>query len=339
MGNKLSSNVPQPSKLDATIIAGLLICALLAAGFAYWRMGPAREVTDEDFQFPELTVNQQKLEQQRQEKYADVNLQQVQGEWQELIAAARQVHRAQFGGVSQEEQLKRAATVKVWANETVLGSGFDAFVVTGEPVFRECATGLDTLLGAIQSGQVTMDEAKANPPAEEFAAYRDNCGKLLPVLVERGLVTEEGKWSSKVSPHIVDLLNRYRWAHIIHDQKDPWAQLTKEGALAFARWRVEDAIGYTLEERQKFLAKLARQFPNYNAGFAYGMLAYKAGDYEKALEYFDRLAKAQPRSDYQRYAEYLRQKVGGAKGDPAGGAGDASESGSKDESATVEKSH
>lgn len=314
MGSNLSRKAPQASKLDRTILAGVLICALLAAGFAYWRMGPAREVTDDDFKFPELTVNLQKLERQRQEKYADVNLQQVENEWQQLIAAAREVHRGQFADISQEEQLKRAATVKVWANETILGSGFEGFVATGEPIFRECAAGLQELLGAVQKGEISLEKAQEELPGDRFTTYRDNCGNLLPVIAERGLVTEDGKWASKNAPVIADLLNRYRWAHIIHDQKDPWSQLTKEGARTLARWRVEDAKGYTVEQRRKFLSTLSSQFPDYNAEFALGLLAYRAGETQKALEHFERLAEAQPRSDFQRYTDFLRQKIGGPEG-------------------------
>jgi hypothetical protein len=319
MAKPLSSKAPRESKLDATVIVSVVVCVVLAGAFAYWRIGPGKPVTEKNFQFAELEVERQKLASQRQQKYADADLQSVQAEWQELIAAAREANLAQFGGATEEEQLTLSTKVRVWANEVLLGSGFGSFAVAGEPLFRECDAGLDELLGAVQRGELTIEDAKHNPPADTYSAYRANCGKLLPTLVERGLVSEDGEWSTKDAPLIVDILSRYRWAHIIHDQKDPWAQLTREGARGFARWRVEQASGYTLAQRRNFLDKLVMQFPDYNATFTAGVLAYQAEDYDTALTHFEKLAEAQPRSDYTKYAEHLRQKTGDTTADDAAG--------------------
>jgi hypothetical protein len=309
MAQPLSSKAPREPKLDVTVIAAVVLCALLGAAFAYWRMGPGKPVTDQNFQFSDIEIDQAELDAQRQAKYASANLQEVQSEWQDLVAASREANQAQFGGATQEEQLTLSATVRVWANEVVLGSGFDSFVVTGEPLFRECRAGLEELLGAVQRGELSVEQAKSGPAAQTFGTYRANCGNLFPVLLERGLVSSDGKWTSENADLIVDIMSRYRWAHIIHDQRDPWAQLTQEGARVFARWRVEQASRYTLGERRRFLDKLATQFPNYNATFAAGVLAYRAGEFDTALDHFETLAQNQPRSKYKRYADFLRLKT------------------------------
>jgi hypothetical protein len=323
MANKLTSKAPRESKLDATVIMAVVVCVVAAAAFAYWRMGPGRPIGQEDFQFSKLEIDHKKLEDQRHKKYAKANLQDVQSEWQELLATARKANQAQFGEVGREEQLTLSAEMRVWANEVLLGSGLDSFVVTGEPIFRECNGAVDELLGAIRRGELTVEEAKTDPPADTFGTYRANCGNLLPTLLARGLVTDGGKWTSEDAPVIVDILSRYRWAHIIHDQKDPWAQLTREGARAFSRWRVEQASGYSLAQRRQFLDKLVSQFPDYNATFTAGVLAYRAGELDVALDHFETLAQNQPRSDYKKYVEFLREKSGNSDQEPAESAPEA----------------
>ncbi|MFP4597825.1 MAG: tetratricopeptide repeat protein [Persicimonas sp.] len=309
MSKSLRPKSAHPPGLDWTIVLGFTICALLAAGFGYWRLSQAAQISEDSFAFEELQIDRERLDRQRQKKYGDINLRTAQAEWQRILAAARELNRGQFTGLSQTAAAELSLEIKFLANELIPTTGYQGFVVSGEPLFHQCQEGLDELLEAVRTGQLSMKEAREAPPADTFETYRDNCGNFLPLLVDRGLVTEDAQWAFEQAPIIVDLLNRYRWAHIIHDQQKPEAQLTAYGLITFERWRVERASGVTDASRQKYLERLARHDPDYNADYARGVLAFRAGELEEALEHFEKLASAYPASDYRGYADYLRDRL------------------------------
>lgn len=309
MGRNPRPTPPRAHRLDASIVVGLVCSILLAAGFGYWRLNQAEQITAEDFRFEQVRVDRQRLEQQRQDKYSEVRLQGAQAEWQQLVETARQLNRAHFGGLDSTEQAELGAKLRFFAEELIPATGLEGFVVSGEPLFRECALGLEEVLQAIRDDKLTHKEAVSGPPAGAYQTYRDNCGNLLPVLVERGLVDDDGQWTFEDAPIIADLLNRYRWAQIIQDQSKPWTQMTRYGGLLFARWRVEHTRHTHRGLRNQHLQTLARYFPNHDTRFARGVFAYEDGELEDALEHFQGLARAYPKAGWDGYVTYLRERI------------------------------
>ncbi len=332
MSHPKRSKIPREPNLDTTLVMGFVICALIAAGFGYWRMGPGRPVSAQDLRFAPLKVNKRRLQAERQAKYTDAHLEKVQAKWQKLVATARKLNQIQFqADASQTDVSKLGLVLRYQANDIIPATGYDSFVVTGEPMFRECQKGLDALLAAVSSGKLSLETAEKNPPADRFAAYRANCGRILPKLVERGLVDEHGKWTFKDAPVIADLLSRYRWAWVIHDQREPFLQMTTYGATILERWRVEMAKGYSANKRQAFLAQLVNLSPHYDSDYARGVIAFENGDIDQALSIFQKLAKSRRDADFDRYVDFLRGQV-----DKAGHKG--AKSASSDISAETEKS-
>lgn len=307
MPNSLRSKAQEAPRLDSAIVAGLMICALLAAGFVFWRVTQHNRIGEKDFAFADIEVDREKLDAQRVEKYGAINLQKAQAEWQALLEAGRALNRGQHEGLSQEKQAELGVQITYHANEILPASGYEGFVVSGEPLIHACQEGLDELLEAVRAGELSLEEARDNPPADKFSDYRDNCGMLLPTWMERGLINDQGEWSFEYAPVLSDVLQRYRWAHIIHDQQKPAAQLTGYEVRILQRWRVEHAQGLSERDRLKYLERLERHDPEYDAAYARGVLAYREGDIERAFEHFEEMAREDRR--WQAHATFLGDQL------------------------------
>lgn len=295
--------------IDPVLVSVFLICMTLVAGYLSWRALGRRSVTPADFDFRALTVDAQKLHAERDAKFRQIHLDRYTAQWDELLTAARTLNRAQFDAdTSPEDAALLMHALQYHANEIIPATGYAGFVAAGQPLRDACQEGITALLAAVQAGKISLQQARENPPPEQFSAYRDNCGKMLPMLITRGLVTPQGTWQTAAAPAIADISARYRWAHIIADQRSPWMLLTPYEARIFARWRIEEAQGYSTEKRLEFLAEYAQLFPKENTDFARGVLAFRADDLPAALKSFERLAAAQPGQGYEDYVAFLKQR-------------------------------
>jgi hypothetical protein len=318
----MSHNPPASSDrtaagLDRSLLAGFVICTLLAAAFGYWRVGGQIGISEADFAFEPIAIDLQKLEAQREEKFKTVHLDRAPRRWKTLLETARDANRIQFAtAASPMEASTLRGKLRFHANEVIPATGYDGFVAATQPLRQECLAGLEELLAALRSGELSMEQARKNPPANQFSRYRDNCGKMLPMLVEHGLVTPEGNWSSDDAPIIVDILSRFRWAHIIANQRSPWRQLTPYEAKIFSRWRIEQARGYSLAKRLEFVEEIGQIFPNYPTEYARGVLAFQAGDIESALDSFEILAADRPQAGFGAYVRYLNERLVGPRQNP-----------------------
>lgn len=305
------------SARSSSLIIAFLICALLLAGIWLWRRPDTGDVDAADFEFQAIKIDADKLQTQRDEKFKSVRLDRVTKDWQSLLTAARDVNRLDFNSPGQAQKAAAIEKLGYLTNEIIPATGYEGFVAASLPLRDECRAGLDALREALEAGDLELHEAKVDPPAQRFAKYRANCGNQLPMLLKRGLLNDQGAWTTTNAPIIADILGRYRWAHLVRDQYSPWLLLTPYEIEIFARWRIEQAKGYSTEKRLKFIAEIVRFLPDYNADFARGILAYKENNIPESLNYFEILAKNNPEAGYQAYIRYLKEHRSGAGGDGA----------------------
>ncbi|MFW5966571.1 MAG: hypothetical protein ACOCV2_03585 [Persicimonas sp.] len=304
-----SDRAPAKS-VDPTFAITLVLCALLAGGFGYWRMSSIPQVTEEDLTFDgDLDIDADRLERQYRETYGDIDLERVEEDWQALLDVGQRANEAQFEETSTSDRNELSVELKLLGHQVVPTTGYDGFVVSGEPLFEGCHEGLETLLKDIQSGDIDLETAREDPPKDAYDKYRKNCGNLLPHLLDRGLVTEEGEWGFEGAKTMVQILHRYRWAHIIYNEKRPRAQLTPYEVELMDRWRLELAEGLSEEDRRRSLERLDKGNADYEVDYARAILAYESGDYEEALEQFEKLAEEKPGKHYEAYADFVREKI------------------------------
>ena len=279
-----------PSGLAPVMWLGALISLGFGIAF-FWLATYEKEEPkpDHPMAFVPLTVDHDRLEAERNRKYGEAREALEAEPATKYVDLVRKMNRAHFSSTGSGKLRKLGRKLSYMANEIIPRTGYDAFVAAGDPVFEECATGLERLLDAVRSGSIDLETAKSKPDAETFAAYRDNCGNLLPTLVKRNLVDAKGEWAppADVSKAVFDLLQRYRWATIIRSRRPALLQLTEYGRLVLMRWRIESPDAYGMSKRRSFAQRLVDDpdiLPDYDATLAKAKLAYEQGELERSAE-------------------------------------------------------
>lgn len=319
----------EPASFPFALVIGAVVS--LGASVGAWMMmeegatsSPSSPAETEAglLEFPPLTIDERTLERQRAEKYGDarraVASDGARKDVDELHDLVRKANRSQFEGTSVEQsQQQLSKRISVVANRVVEQTGYDGFVAAGEQMFDGCRDGLGDLLSVVREGALSLQEAKTSPPAEQFGSYRDNCGRVLPTLLRRGVVEEDGQWAEPAARHraVFDLLQRYRWASIIADRRPPLEQLTRAGRRSFLRWRIEtDAYAY--DARRRFLDRVAQSsslLPDYDPLAARVRLEVETGHVERAVSQLREALQSKEqldrRSTYQRMLSKLEDRV------------------------------
>lgn len=298
-----------PGGSNTTLLIAFGVCALLAAGLGFWRLPGPHTISAASFEFQALDIDPKRLQAERDEKFKSVRLDQVSQDWARFVETARALNQFDFSDPNGPERAATLEKLSYYSNEIIPATGFEGFVAATQPLRDACAQGLETLREALGAKKIDLQLALEDPPPAQFAPYRDNCGNQLAMLIERGLLSKTGAWTSKDAPRIADILARYRWAHLLQDQYSPWLLLTPYEVEIFARWRVEHATGYSLDKRLAFLAEIEELLPDYNVDFARGVLAYQHNDIAGALQHFEKLAQDHPEAGYQGYIRYLQAQA------------------------------
>lgn len=294
-----------PRKLDPTIGITLLLLLIGVVGFAAYRVMTAPEISDEDIGFEPLVVDTDRLLEEREERAQGADAERAGENLERLRATARKANAMSFGSPSQVERKTTSKTLSILADQIIPAYGYDGFIYSAEPLFIECGKGLEELLEAIRRGQITAEEASSALPEDTFEAYRNNCGNVLPVLLEQGLVSSEGEWTSESGPAIFDVLNRYRWAHVINDRRRAIRQLTPYEQEILMRWRIEDARAFDTSERWRFLEQARNLLEDYDVNWAAGVLSMRDGNLAQARDYFDKAAASDEHPLAEDIVEYL----------------------------------
>ncbi|GEM_PF-3107060 len=321
------SDSPSPDPM--IWVGGLLSLAVGVAIFVMNRQAPSdspdepppiAEVSMEDaphpLAFPPLPADEDRLARARAEKYGaarrTLDDQPEASEAQKaLIELVQQANRRQFDGGEEAGAGDGAALsrrISVAANNVIQSLSYDTFPAAGEPLYTACREGLASLLAAVRRGDVDFERAKQDPPTSEFETYRSNCGNLLGVLAERGLVGESGEWAEPEdkSKVVFSVLQRVRWAHMTHDRRPALLQLTPAERALYLRWRIESPRAFPMAQRQKFLSQLTADkglLSEYDTQLAWARLEWAAGRSDAAES---RLRNALEGADRQASARYRR---------------------------------
>ena len=107
---------------------------------------------------------------------------------------------------------------------------------------------------------------------------------MLSQLHQRKMINEDGSWRSTDDKMLASILQRYRWAYLVHLYVNPLELLTESERQAFLRWRVEDKDAFSMEQRKKYLEDIYKYIPEYPKGMAEAMFAYEQGNTARAAE-------------------------------------------------------
>lgn len=307
----------------AIIIAFVICTAMIlgALGWAIWGPEPESDWTDEEIaqirsgiQFPPLRVDETRLAAARADHYVVADLQLYADSVEELRALARRANLTQFpphdpDNIIDHRELEHRLIFA--ADEVVPAAGVRGFMSVGEPIFERCNRGLRDLLSAIRRNELPLTQAVEDPPADRFYLYRENCGNLLPILIERHLVGADGQWQRTYSQVIVDLIQRYRWADLLHTRYPTHQQMAPYELELFFRWRIEDPDAFTVVERRRHLqsARSVLDETEYDYALARARLDAANGDLERAVARFADLVEEDPHNQVYSsiHAELSRQ--------------------------------
>lgn len=256
--------------------------------------------------FPPIEIDQTRLHGEREDKYGEARSNLDKSSPEEFLKVVRKVNRQQFIDDAAKRR-KTAERLSYLANEVIPTTGYEGFMAAGQPVFEKCRKGLDDLLEAVRSGDLELTEAKSDPAPGQYGVYRTNCGRLLPTLLERELVDQEGYWRQPVelSKTIFEILQRLRWANIIHSRRPPMMQLTDYERELLMRWRIENPDAYGREKKEEFLKRTERNpepYPNYDVPLTRAKITYQSGDLQTAVD----ILQKQLRSDSGNTREYRK---------------------------------
>ena len=310
---------PEPMAPAISITIAILVAPIIAFfSWSFFSEGQPDWSPDERAQlesgihFPPLEVIPQHLKRARQDHYDEPDLSSVAEEVERLRSFVQKANIAQFEELSQanaEAYQELDHGLRLMADEVLPATGVTGFQSLGEPIFESCNSGLNDLLESVQRGEITIAEASEDPP-EHFSDYRENCGNLLPILLERRLVSPDGTWNHKFGSELVDIIQRYRWADLIHTRHPTSRQISPYELAIFYRWRIEDPEAFTIAERRRFIAEARRSFPvDYDVELAAARLDVADHDLDSAMQRMAALSLEHPDSTLYNalYDELQRQ--------------------------------
>jgi hypothetical protein len=305
-----------PPALSPGLKAGFVVSLALGC-LLFWLMAfsDSSDGPEHPLAFPAIDIDQKRLDGERTEKYAEARSNLEKSPPEEFLEVVRKVNRQQFTN-DVAKRRETAERLSYLANEVIPKTGYEGFMAAGQPVFDKCRKGLEELLEAVRSGELELSEARSDPAPGQFGRYRTNCGRLLPTLIERGLVDQQGYWTKPVelSQTIFDILQRLRWANIIHSRRPPMMQLTEYERELLMRWRIEDPDAYGRDKKEEFLKRTERNpepYPSYDVPLTRAKIAYQTGDLQTAAEILKKQLREDSgdTSDYREALEWLEGQL------------------------------
>ncbi|RVU48877.1 hypothetical protein EA187_05465 [Lujinxingia sediminis] len=311
-----SPRPPAPPAMSPAIAVALAGCALLIIGALLWKnFGPSPEPqwAHEDaaqiqsgLDFPSLNIDAEELQRARQVHDEAPELsRELRAQHQALIEAIKEANRAQFTDAEPIDARSLQARIDDVSAALVPATGPRGFVPLGSPLFEACATSLEELLAALRRGAITLDEASTAPALPRFASYREHCGNVIPMLRQHNLITNNALWQTPSSPLIFDILQRYRFAEIIHTIQPTRLQLAPYEYEMLTRWRIEDAEAFDVRTRRRFLSRVSTIIPDYDVNLAHARLDVHGRSPAEAIPRFQQLVSEHP--DSARYRDILTE--------------------------------
>ncbi|WP_230467448.1 hypothetical protein [Lujinxingia vulgaris] len=311
-----SPRPPAPPAMSPAIAVALAGCALLIIGALLWKVfgpPPQPQWAPEDtaqirsgLDFPALTIDAEELQRARSVHYEESELSgDLDARRQALLDAIKEANRAQFTDADPIDARTLQARIDELSASLVPATGPRGFVPLGTPIFEACATSLEALLEAVRRGALTLEEASSAPALPRFASYRESCGNVIPVLRQHNLLTDKAVWKSPSSHLLFDILQRYRFAEIIHTIQPTRLQLAPYEFEMLTRWRIEDPQAFDVRTRRRFLSRVSTIIPDYDIALAHARLDVHGKSPEEALPRFQQLVSEHP--DSARYRDLLTE--------------------------------
>lgn len=312
---------PTPASLHPSLLLAFAICGALVVGL-FFIIGPGRPTApvvtsgphfDDPTQFAPLSIDEQRLARERHRHHGPVTLDRARPALERLYEAVYRAHRHQFPTVEGEVRasvVELEAALVFAADEVLPATGMPGFVVAGEPIFEACQEAIDELLLAIHRRSITLDQARTDPPLPRFARYRDNCGNALPMLLDHGLVTPDGRWARPYAPKLFEILNRLRWANILHARLPARLQITPYEYELLMRWRIEEPKAFPITKRRAFLREAATYLPHYDVVLAEALLDIEGQDTSFAVDRIRKIVEEHPEvPEYKLRLERLESRL------------------------------
>lgn len=293
-------------------LTGTVCLALFGAIF--WFSGPGRTPADTSTRstltipvpvgmaWPALTIDREALDASRAKQRADWNRDashrdlSERKEVQDLLEVVKLINDHQFAThpipSRTMESLEHDLTIALSGILEVIKP--EEFIHLGGPIFEKCEEGLAIVQREIAAGTITLEQAIEDADFERHELYRKHCGNMLQEFKKRGLIDARGQWVHENAAQLGTVLERYRWAHLLHLYVEPLAQLTELERTIFVRWRVEDPEAFDLPTRRRFVPDLYRYLPTYPKGVPEAMLSYEAGERKQAAEILSRYRNQAP---------------------------------------------
>lgn len=316
-----SPNLPHdPQSIDPvlwTAFAVSLLC-IITLGFVFSSTTTSSHtaanldtIPADPTRFASFTIDTQRLNKERQQQQSEARLGSVEQELTHLYSVVRRANLAQFppqANESRTDPVVLNAELTFAADDVLPASGVRGFTAAGEPLFAACNEGIEELLKAIRLQSIPLDEARSNPSSERFQQYRENCGNALPTLIQHGLIDPKGRWAKPFAPALFEILNRFRWAHIIHARLPARLQLAPYEYELLMRWRIEDPDAFTRAERRDFIRQAASELNDFDPILAEVLLDNETKSHSQALEHLRELSEKHPENQKyrQRYQRALQ---------------------------------
>lgn len=323
-----SPKSPTPPAMSPAIAVALAGCALLIIGaLLWWAFGPPPEPqwAEQDAseirsgtEFPALQIDAEKLQNAREVHYESVELSDDQrAQFEALMAAIGEANRAQFTDAAPIDARDLQGRIDTLSASLLPATGPRGFIPLGNAMFDQCATSLEELLDTLRRGAITMEEASTAPPMPRFETYREACGNVIPMLRQRNLLTDDGLWRYASSPLVFNILQRLRFAEIVHDLQPTRLQLAPYEFQMLTRWRIEDPEAFDVRTRRRFLSRVSNILPDYDVALAHARLDVHGKDLDEAVVRFQSLVDEHPDSPrYRDILTELRRSVGVAPAPP-----------------------
>lgn len=275
-------HAPQIEPMSPAILITAFICLAFILGIAankfifqaskFSLSAEQRLQIESGLNFPPLQFDKARQQAAHREFYETPDLSTQRDTVQALHDLTQKANLTQFPPLDGESLPPLAELdhhLRLLADELLPATGPRGFSSVGEPLFQACTEGLNDLLAALQAQELPLSQALKDPPHQRFAQYRKNCGNALPVLLERHLITPDGTWAHDFGPELFGILQRYRWADLIHSRYSTDQQLAPYDLEIFSRWRIEDPQAFSPAERRQLLAQSRAYLPtDYDHGLA-----------------------------------------------------------------------
>ena len=199
-------------------------------------------------------------------------------------------------------------------SELIISMSVDYGCVHGAARFEQLGWRLVDEFVASVERVIEMARSSGEQPADivrgdsEDARYiRERVGNFFDFASEAGLLDEDGELAYDAS--FLAVMFRVRWFSFAEEATNRLL-LTPFEHEVFWRWRLETLPSLNLNQRLALLDEIEGAYTDVGANAMRGLLAYRAGELERALVFFTRAAEEEPDNvRFDQYRQYVEAQL------------------------------